>query len=160
MLNSKSDAVFVNVIEVDPSRYRELGAILMEGNGKVIRHRDGFISALIAATPDQSRVVTVARWKSADAMKALQSGGPPRSRGRTKACSPSWRSIAPTDVAYVELGRDDPPRPRPPLDEAPEGKPPRKSRRRYHLAAVTAAIPAVPPTTAVDGSWASRSRHS
>src|SRR5439155_23737670 len=39
------------------------------------------------------------------------SSEPPRSRGRTKACSPSWRSIAPTDVAYVELGRDDPQRP-------------------------------------------------
>src|SRR5438445_7385409 len=73
MSNSKSEAVFVNVIEVDPSRYQELVAIVMEGNETVIRHRDGFISALIAATPDQSRVATVARWKSADAMKALQS---------------------------------------------------------------------------------------
>jgi quinol monooxygenase YgiN len=73
MFNSQSEAVFVNVIEVDPSHYEELIAIVKEGNDRVIRRRDGFISAFIATTPDISRVVTVARWKSADAIKALQS---------------------------------------------------------------------------------------
>jgi heme-degrading monooxygenase HmoA len=73
MVNSQSEAVFVNVVEVEPSRYQELLAIVKEGNDTVIRRRDGFISAFIAATPDKSRVVTVARWRSADAIKALQS---------------------------------------------------------------------------------------
>jgi hypothetical protein len=66
------EAVFVNVIEVNPSRYDELVAILKEGNDTVIRGRDGFISALIVASPDRSRVITVARWKSAEAVQVLQ----------------------------------------------------------------------------------------
>jgi heme-degrading monooxygenase HmoA len=73
MSHSQSEAVFVNVIEVDPSRYEELLAIVKEGNDTVIRRCDGFISAVIATTTDRGRVVTVARWKSADAIKALQS---------------------------------------------------------------------------------------
>ena len=72
MSNSESESVFVNAMEADPSRYPELVSILTKGNDTVIRHRDGFNSAMIAATPDQSRVVTVARWKRTDAMKALQ----------------------------------------------------------------------------------------
>src|SRR5579862_9844669 len=73
MVNSKNEVVFVNVIEVDPSRYEELIAIVKEGNERVIRRRDGFVSAFLATTPDRSRVVTVARWTSPDAVKALQS---------------------------------------------------------------------------------------
>jgi quinol monooxygenase YgiN len=73
MSNVQRETVFVNLIEVDPSHYEELLAIVKEGNETIIRRRDGFISAIIATTADQSRVVTVARWKSADAIKALQS---------------------------------------------------------------------------------------
>jgi hypothetical protein len=40
MSRSRDEAVFVNVIEVDPSRYEELVAILKEGNDTVIRRRD------------------------------------------------------------------------------------------------------------------------
>ena len=73
MSESKNEAVFVNVIEVEPSRYQELVSILKEGNDSVIRKREGFISALLLANGDKTRVVTVARWKSMDAAKALQS---------------------------------------------------------------------------------------
>ena len=72
MLNAESEAVFVNVIEVDPNRYEELIAIVKEGNDRVIRRRAGFVSAFIATTADSARIVTVARWKSADSIKALQ----------------------------------------------------------------------------------------
>lgn len=73
MSSSQSEAMFVNVCDVDPSRYEELLAIVKEGNDRVIRRRDGFISAIVASTPDTSRLVTMARWKSLDAIKALQS---------------------------------------------------------------------------------------
>lgn len=73
MVNAQSEAVFVNVVEVEASRYEELVGIVKEGNETVIRKRAGFISAFLAATPDKSRVVTVARWKNVEAIKALQS---------------------------------------------------------------------------------------
>jgi heme-degrading monooxygenase HmoA len=47
--------------------------ILKEGNDSLIRKREGFISALLLANGDKTRVVTVARWKRMDAIKALQS---------------------------------------------------------------------------------------
>jgi hypothetical protein len=72
MPSSDTEAVFVNVIDVDPSRYPELVEILKEGNDSVIRRRAGFISALIVASADRRRVITVARWKSAEAVKVLQ----------------------------------------------------------------------------------------
>ena len=72
-MSESSEAVFVNLIEVDPNRYERLMEILKEGNDSVIRHRNGFISCLLLANADRSRVVTVARWTSADAIKAVAS---------------------------------------------------------------------------------------
>ena len=72
-MSESSEAVFVNVIEVDPDRYELLMQILKEGNDSVIRHRKGFISCLLLANADRSRVITVARWTSADAIKAVAS---------------------------------------------------------------------------------------
>ena len=68
-----SEVVFVNLIDVDPNRYEQLMEILKEGNDSVIRHRNGFISCLLLASADRSRVITVARWTSADAIKAVAS---------------------------------------------------------------------------------------
>lgn len=73
MSEPSSEAVFVNVIEVEPIRYEQLIEILKEGNDSVIRRRDGFISCVILASADRSRVITVARWKSADAIKVVGS---------------------------------------------------------------------------------------
>jgi heme-degrading monooxygenase HmoA len=72
MSDPQSEAVFVNVTDVEPSRYEELLGILKEGNSSVIRRRDGFVSALIVASADRTRVITVARWKSLEAIKAIQ----------------------------------------------------------------------------------------
>jgi len=72
-MSESSEAVFVNLIEVDPNRYERLMEILKEGNDSVIRHRNGFISCVLLANADRSRVVTVARWTSADAIKAVAS---------------------------------------------------------------------------------------
>jgi heme-degrading monooxygenase HmoA len=72
-MSETSEAVFVNILDVDPKRYEQLVEILKEGNDTVIRSLDGFISASILANADKSRVITVARWKSADAIKAVAS---------------------------------------------------------------------------------------
>lgn len=72
-MSSQNEAVFVNIVEVEPSRYEELVAIVKEGNETVIRKRAGFISAFLAVSPDKSRVVTVARWRNAEAIQALMS---------------------------------------------------------------------------------------
>jgi len=72
-MSESSEAVFVNVIEVDPNRYEQLMEILKEGNDSVVRHRKGFISCLLLANADRSRVITVARWTSADAIKSVAS---------------------------------------------------------------------------------------
>jgi heme-degrading monooxygenase HmoA len=70
-MSESREAVFVNVIEVDPNRYEQLMEILKEGNDSVARHRKGFISCLLLANADRSRVITVARWTSADAINAV-----------------------------------------------------------------------------------------
>ena len=72
-MSKSSEAVFVNVIEVDPNRYEQLMEILKEGNDSVIRHREGFISCLLLANAERSRVITVTRWTSADAIKTVAS---------------------------------------------------------------------------------------
>ena len=72
-MSESSEAVFVNVIEVDPDRYEQLMEILKEGNDSVIRHFKGFISCVLLVNADRSRVITVARWTTADAIKALAS---------------------------------------------------------------------------------------
>lgn len=72
-MSESSEAVFVNLIDVDPNRYEQLVEVLKEGNDSVIRHRDGFMSCLLLANADRSRVITVARWTSADAVKAVAS---------------------------------------------------------------------------------------
>jgi heme-degrading monooxygenase HmoA len=64
---------FVNVIEVDPSRQPELIELLTEGTEQVISKRPGFISSSLLASFDRTRVVNVARWESADDVKATQS---------------------------------------------------------------------------------------
>ena len=72
-MSDSAEPVFVNVIEVDPKRYEELMAMLQEANDSFIRHRKGFISCLLLASPDRSRVVTVARWNRADAIREVGS---------------------------------------------------------------------------------------
>ena len=67
----------MDVIEVEPIRYEQLIEILKEGNDSVIRRRDGFISCVILASADRSRVITVARWEE----RGRDQGGRERSCG-------------------------------------------------------------------------------
>jgi heme-degrading monooxygenase HmoA len=70
---SEKAVVFVNVIEVEPARQREVVGLLKEATESVIRRRQGFLSSMILASLDGARVINVARWQSAEAVKATQS---------------------------------------------------------------------------------------
>lgn len=67
-----SPVMFINVIDVDPSKQQEVIDILNEGTEQVISKRPGFISVTILASADKSCVVNIARWESADDVKATQ----------------------------------------------------------------------------------------
>lgn len=64
---------FVNVIDVDPSRQQEVIDLLVEGTEKTISKRPGFISVTLLASLDKARVINIARWESAEDVKATQS---------------------------------------------------------------------------------------
>jgi heme-degrading monooxygenase HmoA len=63
---------FINVIDVEPSKQQEVIDILTEGSEKVMSHRPGFISVTLLASADRRRVINIARWGSADDVKATQ----------------------------------------------------------------------------------------
>ncbi|MDR5701726.1 antibiotic biosynthesis monooxygenase family protein [Agromyces aerolatus] len=67
-----SPVTFINIIDVDPSKQQEVIDILNEGTEQVISKRPGFISVTVLASADKSRVVNIARWKSANDAKATQ----------------------------------------------------------------------------------------
>ena len=67
-----SPVTFINVIDVDPSRQQEVIDLLKEGTERVISRRPGFLSVTVLAGTDGSRVVNVARWESAEAVRATQ----------------------------------------------------------------------------------------
>lgn len=64
-------ATLINVFTVAPERQRELVNLLDEATEKVMRHRDGFVSANIHASLDGQRVVNYAQWKSVDHFQAM-----------------------------------------------------------------------------------------
>lgn len=68
-----SDPVtFINVIDVDPSKQQEVIDLLVEGGEQVMSKRPGFVSLTLLASLDKTRVVNIARWESADDVKATQ----------------------------------------------------------------------------------------
>ena len=67
-----SPVTFINVIDVDPSAQQEVIDLLVEGTERVVSRRPGFLSATVLASADRSRVVNVARWESADDVRATQ----------------------------------------------------------------------------------------
>ncbi|WP_046529893.1 antibiotic biosynthesis monooxygenase family protein [Cellulomonas sp. FA1] len=71
-MTTDNGITFVNVVDVDPARQAELVALLQEGAERVIRHRPGFVSLTLLASTDGSRVVNLARWRSADDVRATQ----------------------------------------------------------------------------------------
>jgi quinol monooxygenase YgiN len=64
---------FINVVDVDPAKQQEVVDLLTEGTEKVMSKRPGFISVTVLASLDKSRVINVARWESAEDVKATQS---------------------------------------------------------------------------------------
>lgn len=71
-MTTDNGITFVNVVDVDPARQAELVALLQEGAERVIRHRPGFVSLTLLASADGTRVVNLARWRSADDVRATQ----------------------------------------------------------------------------------------
>ncbi|MCD0446213.1 antibiotic biosynthesis monooxygenase [Glycomyces sp. A-F 0318] len=59
-----TSVVFINVLEVEPGRQRELVALLLEGAETVVRHRPGYVSGTIYASLDGTRVVNCASWRA------------------------------------------------------------------------------------------------
>lgn len=64
--------MFINVLDVDPSRQQEVIDVLVEGTEKTISQRPGFISATLLASFDKTRVITIARWEDAEDVQATQ----------------------------------------------------------------------------------------
>lgn len=63
---------FVNVIEVEPATQQEVIDLLVEGAERVMSARPGFLSLTLLASLDGSRVINVARWASAEDVRATQ----------------------------------------------------------------------------------------
>ncbi|MGC3955532.1 MAG: antibiotic biosynthesis monooxygenase [Propionicimonas sp.] len=68
-----NSVTFVNVVDVDPAKQQEVIDLLTEGAENVMSKRPGFISVTLLASLDKSRVINVARWESAEDVKATQS---------------------------------------------------------------------------------------
>ena len=64
---------FANIIDVDPEHHQEVIELLVEGIENAISQRPGFVSATVLASVDKTRVINVARWRSADDARATQS---------------------------------------------------------------------------------------
>ena len=65
-------ATLINVFTVDPERAADLADLLTAATDEVMQHLDGFLSANIHVSTDNTRVVNYAQWASAEAMLAMQ----------------------------------------------------------------------------------------
>lgn len=63
---------FVNIVDVDPARQEEVIGVLAEGAETVMSRRPGFLSVTLLASLDRRRIVNIARWESAEAVRATQ----------------------------------------------------------------------------------------
>ncbi|HLU28749.1 MAG TPA: antibiotic biosynthesis monooxygenase [Glycomyces sp.] len=64
--------MFINVLEVDPARQRELAELIVEGAETTIRHRPGFAGLTVFTSLDGTGVVSCAQWRSVDDVKATR----------------------------------------------------------------------------------------
>lgn len=78
-------ATLINVFTVLPERARELADLLTAATEDVMQHIDGFISANIHLSTDDTRVVNYAQWRSADALQAMLSN--PTARQHMGQCA-------------------------------------------------------------------------
>ena len=82
----------VNVFTVDPALQRELVDVLSAATSDVICHQPGFVSASIHRSLDGTKVVSYARWRSAEDLRAMLA---------SPDCQPQLRRAS-------ALGRSDP----------------------------------------------------
>lgn len=69
---SNTTVTFVNVIEFEPERQSDVLDVLREGAETVISKRPGFLSLTLLASKDNRRIVNIARWRSAEDVRATQ----------------------------------------------------------------------------------------
>ena len=69
---SDAEITFVNVIDVEPEKYAEVLALLKEGTESVISKRQGFVSVTLLASKDHRRLINIAKWRSAEDIRATQ----------------------------------------------------------------------------------------
>jgi len=72
VISAGKGVTFVNIIEVSPENQAKVIDVLNEGVEKVIRHKDGFISASILASKDGTSVINIAQWENPDNVKAVR----------------------------------------------------------------------------------------
>lgn len=72
VIRADETVTFINVLEVEPAKQRQLVEVMTESAEKVIRHRPGCISVSVLASNDGTRVVSYAQWRSADDIKATR----------------------------------------------------------------------------------------
>lgn len=61
----------INVFSVAPERADELLELLTEATEKVIRHREGFVSANLHLSLDRRHVANYAQWRSLQDLEAM-----------------------------------------------------------------------------------------
>ncbi|WP_016696823.1 antibiotic biosynthesis monooxygenase family protein [Actinoalloteichus spitiensis] len=69
---AEDTVTFVNVLEVRPEHQEDLVALLTEAVERVIRHRPGFLSTVLYASVDGSRVVNHTSWRTPEDAAATQ----------------------------------------------------------------------------------------
>jgi quinol monooxygenase YgiN len=65
-------ATLINVFTVEPDRAQALADLLTTATDDVMQHLDGFISANIHISTDNTRVTNYAQWTDAAAMEAMR----------------------------------------------------------------------------------------
>ena len=72
VISAGKGVTFVNVIEVAPENQAKVIEVINEGVEKVIRHKEGFISASILASKDGTSVINIAQWEHPENVKAVR----------------------------------------------------------------------------------------
>jgi quinol monooxygenase YgiN len=82
--------VVISTFTVPPGRQRELLDLLRANAEEVLRHRPGFVTADLLASPDGTTVVNHARWTDAAAVHAMTADPAVRAR-----MAPAWAIARP-----------------------------------------------------------------
>ncbi|GAB3645566.1 antibiotic biosynthesis monooxygenase [Glycomyces tarimensis] len=91
---------FINVLDVVPGRQQGLVDLLVEATEQVIRHRPGFAGTTVFASLDGTRVISCARWRSAE------DAGAARADPEVQAYAERVAAAAQADPAVFRLAAD------------------------------------------------------